>query len=63
MGRKKVSTTVYLTTEQDETLKRLSGITKVPVAEYVRQGIDLILKANEHNLPTQINMFAANDED
>ena len=29
--------------EQNERLKRLSELTRVPVAEYIRQGIDLIL--------------------
>lgn len=41
--RRKISTTIYITPEQDEALKRLHDRTKVPVAEYVRQGIDLIL--------------------
>ena len=42
--RKKVSTTVYLTQEQVERLKRLSERTRVPVAEYVREGVDLVLE-------------------
>lgn len=46
MSRRKISTTVYITREQDETLKRLSAHTKVPVAEYIRQGVDLIIKAH-----------------
>lgn len=44
MARRKVSTTVYITREQDELLKRLSQHTKVPVAEFIRQGIDLVLE-------------------
>jgi len=44
MARKKISTTVYITPEQNEALKQLHEKTKVPVAEYIRQGIDLILK-------------------
>ena len=43
MSRKKLSTTVYLTSEQDAALKLLNQRTKVPVAEYIRQGIDLVL--------------------
>lgn len=43
MSRRKVSTTIYITEEQNEALKRLNEQTKVPVAEYIRQGIDLIL--------------------
>lgn len=44
MSRRKLSTTVYLTPEQDAALKQLNARTRVPVAEYVRQGIDLVLK-------------------
>jgi predicted DNA-binding protein len=44
MARRKISTTVYITREQDELLKRLSQHTKVPVAEFIRQGIDLVLE-------------------
>ena len=33
MSRKKISTTVYITPEQDEQLKLLHDKTKVPVAE------------------------------
>lgn len=53
MARKKVSTTVYITAEQDELLKRLHARTKVPVAEYIRQGIDWVLQRERHNLPGQ----------
>ena len=53
MSRKKISTTVYITPEQDERLKKLHERTKVPVAEYIRQGIDLILEKYEHHLPGQ----------
>ena len=44
MSRRKVSTTIYITEEQNELLKRLNDQTKVPVAEYIRQGIDLVLE-------------------
>ena len=43
MSRRKVSTTIYITEEQNEALKRLHAETRVPVAEYIRQGIDLVL--------------------
>ena len=52
--RKKISTTVYITTEQNERLKLLHDKTKVPVAEYIRQGIDLILEKYETELPGQL---------
>lgn len=40
---KKVSTTIYITPEQQQLLKYLNEKTKVPVAEYIRQGIDMII--------------------
>ena len=57
MSRKKLSTTVYITAEQDERLKKLHERTKVPVAEYIRQGIDLILEKYEYHLPGQQSLF------
>lgn len=60
MGRKKISTTIYITPEQDERLKRLNSKTKVPIAEYIRQGIDLILEQYKDQLPgEQQDLFAA----
>lgn len=43
MKDKKVSTTVYLTLEQKEKLRALQERTNVPIAVYVREGIDLVL--------------------
>jgi predicted DNA-binding protein len=53
MARKKISTTVYITPEQDEALKRLNARTKVPIAEYIREGINLVLERHEKELPGQ----------
>ncbi len=53
---KKVSTTVYITRAQAEKLKLLHERTKVPVAEYIRQGIDMVLKANADKLPGQLSL-------
>ena len=53
MSRRKVSTTIYITEEQNEQLKRLNDQTKVPVAEYIRQGIDLILERHRPALAPQ----------
>jgi predicted DNA-binding protein len=53
MARKKISTTIYITPEQNERLKELNQKTKVPVAEYIRQGIDLILEKHKEDLPGQ----------
>jgi hypothetical protein len=56
MARKKISTTVYITPEQDALLKALHGRTKVPVAEYIRQGIDLVLEKYRDHLPGQVDL-------
>ncbi len=53
MARKKISTTIYITPEQNELLKLLNQKTKVPVAEYIRQGIDLVLEKYKEALPGQ----------
>ena len=59
MARKKVSTTVYITPEQNERLHLLHERTKVPVAVYIREGIDLVLKRYEHELPGQMTLTDA----
>jgi hypothetical protein len=56
MARKKVSTTIYITPEQNEQLKLLNQKTRVPVAEYIRQGIDLLLEKQRHHLPGQLTL-------
>ncbi len=56
VSRKKVSTTVYITPDQDVLLKQLHGRTKVPVAEYIRQGIDLVLEKYRDQLPGQVDL-------
>jgi len=56
MSRKKISTTVYITPEQNQLLKKLHERTKVPVAEYIRQGIDLVLEKYADQLPGQTSI-------
>jgi hypothetical protein len=56
MSRKKISTTVYITTEQSEALHLLHDRTKVPVAVYIREGIDLVLKKYSDQLPGQMSL-------
>lgn len=56
MARKKISTTIYITEEQYRLLKALHDSTKVPVAEYIRQGIDMILKKNIAAIPGQLEL-------
>lgn len=59
MGRKKISTTVYITEEQNERLKILHQRTKVPVAEFIREGIDMVLEQHRHLLPGQMSLREA----
>ena len=56
MARQKISTTVYITPEQSERLKLLHERTRVPVAEYIRQGIDMVLDHYRGNLPGQLTL-------
>ncbi len=44
--KRKTSTTVYIETDQLDRLKALSDKTKVPMAEYWRQAIELVLSKN-----------------
>lgn len=62
--RKKISTTIYVTPEQADKLKLLHERTKVPVAVYIREGIDLVLRHYAHMLPGQLALVpdAAHDE-
>ncbi len=59
MARKKVSTTIYIEPEQLELLKVLNERTKVPMAEYIREGIDLVLRKHQDKLPGQLPLDAA----
>lgn len=56
MARKKISTTVYITPEQNDKLKLLHQRTKVPVAVYIREGIDLVLEKHADELPGQLSL-------
>jgi len=58
MPRKKVSTTIYIEPEQLELLKTLNERTKVPMAEYIREGIDLVLQKHADKLPGQLPLDA-----
>jgi len=58
MSRKKISTTIYVTPEQSERLRLLHERTKVPVAVYIREGIDLVLRQYDHLLPGQLPLGA-----
>ncbi|MFO0750529.1 MAG: ribbon-helix-helix domain-containing protein [Myxococcota bacterium] len=57
MTRKKVATTIYITSDQDRQLKLLSQAMNVPMAELIRQGIDVILDKYKDRLPAQLGLF------
>lgn len=48
MARKKISTTIYITQDQHDALKAISEQTRVPVAVYIREGIDLAINLHCH---------------
>jgi hypothetical protein len=52
---KKISTTIYVTEEQNRLLKELHKKTKVPVAEYIRMGIDMVLEKNRLKINGQLS--------
>jgi hypothetical protein len=56
VGNKKITTTVYITEEQNLLLKELNRRTKVPVAEFIREGIDLVLEKHQSRLPGQMEL-------
>ena len=56
MARKKISTTIYITPEQNEQLKLLNKRTKVPLAVYIREGIDMVLEKYQDELPGQLTL-------
>jgi predicted DNA-binding protein len=60
MARNKISTTVYITPEQNERLKMLSQKTRIPVASFIREGIDLVLERHKKNLPGQMTFDERN---
>lgn len=53
---KKVATTVYITEQQQNLLKELNLRSKVPIAEYIRQGIDLVIERYKDLLPGQMEL-------
>lgn len=57
---KKITTTVYITEIQNQLLKELNRRTKVPVAEYIREGIDLVLEKHADKLPGQMDLLGQN---
>ena len=53
---RKIATTVYITSDHDTKLKLLSQATGVSMAQYIREGIDLVLTEHRHRLPAQLGL-------
>jgi len=47
------STTVYLSQASLNALRRLSSVTDVPTAAYIRQGVAHILEVNKDKIPPE----------
>lgn len=58
---KKLATTIYITEQQQQLLKELNRRSKVPVAEYIREGIDLVLEKHRDLLPGQMELGHLSD--
>ena len=58
MGNK-VLRSIYLDIAQVERIKKLSEVTKVPQAVYVREGLDLLLQKYEEKIDAQAHKMAA----
>ena len=53
MAESKTQITTYILVSQKEKLKDLSDKTRVPISEYLREGIDLVLDKYREDLQTQ----------
>jgi hypothetical protein len=59
---KKLATTIYITESQNQLLKELNRRSKVPVAEFIREGIDLVLNKHRDLLPGQLSLGDSLDD-
>ena len=53
MSESKTQITTYILVSQKDKLKVLSSKTRVPISEYLREGIDLVLDKYREELHTQ----------
>jgi len=53
LSESKTQITTYILVSQKEKLKNLSDKTRVPISEYLREGIDLVLDKYREELQTQ----------
>ena len=63
MAGRKVATTIYITVEQDRQLKLLSQSTGTSMAQFIRDGIDLVLEAQRGHMPHQLGLGFSSEED
>lgn len=62
MSRRKFATTVCLDPEQVQQLRLLSMVVRRPMAEIVREGIDLVLANNHNKAPRRLDLFNEDEE-
>ena len=53
MSESKTQITTYILVSQKDKLKDLSNKTRVPISEYLREGIDLVLEKYREELNNQ----------
>ena len=53
MSESKTQITTYILVSQKDRLKELSNKTRVPISEYLREGIDLVLEKYKEELNNQ----------
>ncbi len=53
MSESKTQITTYILVSQKERLKDLSNRTRVPISEYLREGIDLVLAKYREEVQSQ----------
>ena len=63
MAGRKVATTIYITVDQDRQLKLLSQSTGTSMAQYIREGIDLVLETHRTQLPHQLGLGLGAEEE
>jgi len=52
---KMVSTTIYISKEQERLLKEVKKETGIPVAKLIRDGVDMVLEKNEPQAPLKLD--------
>jgi hypothetical protein len=63
MAGRKVATTIYITVDQDRQLKLLSQSTGTSMAQYIREGIDMVLEQHRAELPHQLGLGFGDEEE